>query len=162
MKWQTQQQHLRIQKAAREKVYDDYRIRIGPELEEGLGGVIEQQEDGKGVVVLYSRMLEEGHSAPGSINELISKDDSNGVSDDILDESTYVEAETLRRIWISGWKSEGKARQFVKRLERVVGDETHLFRVERDYSRFKREDAPKNVSTGTEVPGEPIETIENL
>ena len=63
---------------------------------------------------------------------------------DLRDQSVYRNEEEKRKMWLSSWKNARAAQKFVDAAESVDGQEVEYFNVERDYTRFKRRDAPKN------------------
>ncbi|KAL9125668.1 MAG: hypothetical protein Q9217_005163 [Psora testacea] len=151
-KWRLQHDHLKIEKNARESIFDEYRLRIGPEVssseekgcEDDEGGLKGTEKEGK-FVVLYKRPKTAGIKE--STDNVIGFIDSAKVSPSfdasahLIHSTNYVGEKSA--VWISGWPTEAAATEFRKSLARTQGDDVHLVRVVRDYGKHDRKEAPE-------------------
>lgn len=139
--WQQHPTHLDIQKKARANVYEDYRIIIGPEL---CAKVVVEGQAVKKVVLLMTQPESEENEKITDIEDFVEKKEWKKVKNDFLDQAVYRNEEEKRRMWISTWKKSSAAEKFVDAVGSVDGAAVQYFQAERDYTRFKRRDAPKN------------------
>ena len=136
--WRVQKTHLRVERTGREKVFEQYRIRVGP-------GADEEGEDDGQVVLLYQRThataAGEGGQTAGSIKELL---DGGLVDETVLghmnDEGVYQSEKTV--LWLSSWKSRDAALKIEKAIRRVEGDTVQRLKVVRDYTKEDRKEVP--------------------
>ena len=148
-KWQTEPTHLRFQRTARETVYADYRIRIGPEVPITAPPATEQSEhsEEKQVLVLYQHKTPEGShekSKAALLRRLVGDEVFAEVYGDLNDASVFqTETDT---VWLSSWKSHGAANEFAASIQRIDGDEVHQILVARAYTKVRRQDAPEDAS----------------
>ncbi|KAI9800262.1 MAG: hypothetical protein M1833_003376 [Piccolia ochrophora] len=149
-RWRTEHVHLQIEKKSRDDVFDDYRLRVGPEVsstedEDAQKGNHVTEKTGK-VVVLYERPVtqEDTTLPPRDVTELIDPARAS-VADDVaaslVDTSVYQGEHHV--VWISAWPSTAAATAFEASIRRKEGDVVHLVHVVRDYGRFDREEAPE-------------------
>lgn len=139
--WQQHPTHLDIQMKARANIFEDYRIRIGPEL---CAQVAIEGEEVKQVVLLMTKPETENNKNITDIKEFVDRKEWKKLRGNLLDQAVYHAEEEGKRIWLSSWKKRSAARKFVDAAGTDDGDEIHYFQVDRDYTRFKRRDAPKN------------------
>ncbi|KAI4160522.1 MAG: hypothetical protein LQ342_005629 [Letrouitia transgressa] len=156
--WRLQHDHLMIQHHARREVFDDYRLRVGPEISPG-------QEEGKAsegaehvtekkghIICLYERPIpaSKGTAEPSSISgnvvdlvdPVAQKDPSlQDVVASLVDTTVYQSEQTV--LWVSGWADKDAAVDFEHLISRTQGDNIHLVRVERDYGKYDRNEAPE-------------------
>lgn len=145
--WRRERVHLGIQKAGREGVFVDYRIRVGREVGDGLG-IGEAMDESRGrkrqsylLVWQYSGSWDGGSEA--SVSASVEQRSLEGeVWRDLVDAATYHnETHVLR---ITAWSNLDAARAVQASVRRVDGDDLLLIRVERDYGQFQREEAPED------------------
>lgn len=136
--WQRQSAHLDIQRKARAHVYDDYRIRIGGEVATGEN---ERLADiaSEPAVLLY-KLPVTGDEDDNLAMDVIPRTENEAITD----ERVYRDDAAGAKISISGWASTSAALDFAKAIPCESGIDIHVFHVERDYTKLKREDAPKN------------------
>ena len=137
--WRVEPTHLRVERTGREKVFEEYRIRIGPCAEEA-----RQETEGQ-VVMLYQRPHAVAAVGSGDgktatyIKELLDRELlEDTVLGELNDESVYQSEKTV--LWISSWKSDAAAVKIETALQRVEGDTVQRVKVERDYTKVDRRD----------------------
>lgn len=136
-RWRNQALHLRIQHIAKQDIYEDYRIRVGLELNSDTPAQPSSDEISP-VVLLYCRDSLET-TPENNITSMIEPNSATEVQSYLLDSSVYLGPQTL---WISSWQSEEAASRFTKLLPRVENDNLKFIRVQRDYTKSRRTDAP--------------------
>lgn len=134
--WRNNSTHLRIQKASREKVFTDYRIRVGQ-----VTSPEQAQTGGSTTPVAGSilTLLEETKSdtSPFDLNVLCSGERAEG---NAIDVASYKNDE--KTVHVIGWASENAASEFIK-SEHVAHCSSKLcVQVTRDYTKTRREQAP--------------------
>ncbi|KAL9612978.1 MAG: hypothetical protein Q9167_002455 [Letrouitia subvulpina] len=156
--WRLQHDHLMMQYHARREVFDDYRLRVGPEISLGQeGGEVkegrEHVTEKKGhVICLYERPMQAtGETAePSSLsNNVVDLVDPMAQKDPLLkdvvaslvDTTVYQSEKTV--LWVSGWVDKDAAVGFEQLISRTHGDSIHIVRVERDYGKHDRNEAPE-------------------
>ncbi|KAI4210633.1 MAG: hypothetical protein LQ351_006512 [Letrouitia transgressa] len=156
--WRLQHDHLIIQYHARREVFDDYRLRVGPStsLDREEGEVSEGAEHvtrKKGhIICLYERPIlaaedtADPSSIPSNVVDLVDreaqKDPSlKDVIASLVDTTVYQSEKTM--LWISGWVDKDAAVGFGHLVSRTQGDSIQLVRVERDYGKYDRNEAPE-------------------
>jgi heme-degrading monooxygenase HmoA len=133
--WQSQPAHLDIQKKAREHVYDDYRIRIGHEVNAG-------DSEYSGDIKAKSAVLLFGRKVTSNEGKITINSTLRELQEGIIDESLYHDEAEGKTILLSGWKSTSAAIKFAKSFHED-GGKAQIFQVTRDYTKFKRDEAPK-------------------
>lgn len=112
--------------------------------EEGHGGGRVTGKEGR-CVLLYERSVVEGDGIPTEdVRELVDSVKVLGfdAADAFVDTVVYQGGKSV--VWISGWKDDFAAAGFGKVLQRVEGDSVQLVRVERDYGKNDRKEAPED------------------
>lgn len=135
-RWRNETTHLRIQQKASHGIYQDYRIRIGPEVD--LDSSDPSSDKASQIVLLYHRETFE-NTPEDNVTSLIDSAAATELQSELLDSSVYLGPHTL---WISSWQSEAAASTFANLLPRSQGSEVKLIAVERDYTKSNRKDAP--------------------
>ena len=134
--WRVEPTHLRVERTGREKVFEEYRIRIGPGAEEA------DEKEGQ-VVLLYQRPhavaaagAKDGKT-PQTVKELLDPQ--------LLDAKILVGMDTVAvyqsektMLWISSWPSDATAKKVETALQRVEGDAVQRVKVVRDYTKVDR------------------------
>jgi heme-degrading monooxygenase HmoA len=136
-RWRNQATHLRIQKKANQDVYEDYRIRIGPELDNNISAETSLDEGSPVVLLYYRESLET--TPEDDITSLVESTVATEIQSHLLGSTVYLGPQTL---WISSWQSEKVARQFASLLPRIQNDDLKVVRTQRDYTKSRRTDAP--------------------
>lgn len=96
-------------------------------------------------MLLYERSVVEGDGIPTEdVRELVDSVKVLGfdAADAFVDTVVYQGGKSV--VWISGWKDDLAAAGFGKVLQRVEGDSVQLVRVERDYGKNDRKEAPED------------------
>ena len=136
-RWRNESNHLRIQGKASHGVYESYRIRIGPTVDddhnESVGLADEHQ-----YIILYQCDKPDG-SLNSDASSLISTGAPTEIKEYLLDSSVY---HASQAVWISTWSSGFAASKFERLIDRVPGDIVKRIRVMRDYTKVHRKDAP--------------------
>ncbi|KAL9044550.1 MAG: hypothetical protein Q9214_002319, partial [Letrouitia sp. 1 TL-2023] len=139
--WRLQHDHLMIQYHARREVFDDYRLRVGPEISRGqegdeVSGGGEHVTEKKGqIICLYERPVRATREAaePSSVSSdvvdlvdpVAQKDPSiKDVVASLVDTTVYQSEKTV--LWVSGWVDKDAAVGFEHLISRTQGDSIHL------------------------------------
>ena len=139
--WRVQPTHLTIERTGREKVFEEYRIRVGPEAE----GDEETQ-----VVLLYQRLHSpDAGKLPGSMKDLLGPDADPEVLKDMNDEGVYKSEKTT--LWLSSWNSNEVAIEIEKAIPRAKGDTVQRVGIVRDYTKVNREQIPGRENEAVEL-----------
>ncbi|KAK5051597.1 hypothetical protein LTR84_003249 [Exophiala bonariae] len=136
-RWRNQATHLRIQQKANQDVYDDYRVRVGPELDNATSRETSLDDTSPVVLLYYRESLET--TPKDDTTSLLESTVANGIQSHLLSSSVYLGPRTL---WISSWQSEKVARQFTSLLSRIQNDDLKIVRTQRDYTKSRRNDTP--------------------
>ncbi|KAL8957490.1 MAG: hypothetical protein Q9193_005251 [Seirophora villosa] len=148
--WRLQHDHLRIEKKGREVVFDDYRLRVGPSMNQSdattLGSAGKEGGGNDRIVCLYERPVEDGAATPPprSVSELIDpvKGAELDVSAALVDVEAYQSEKSV--VWILGCNSASAATIFANSVRRVQDDSVELVEVKRDYGKYDRKEAPED------------------
>ena len=139
--WRNESNHLRLQAKASNVVYESYRLRLGPAVDASDS----VSEDGvRQYAILYYRDNVDG-TPEDDVTSLLEPESVSIVKEGMLDSSVF---QGPRILWVSGWRSAAAASKFEKAIPRIEGDSLSRVRVERDYTKSDRKDAP------SENPGE--------
>ena len=135
--WRNEESHLRFQRKASKGVYESYRLRLGPA---SYSASIPETNavEPKQHMVLYYRETAQG-TPMDDVTSLLEDATAAEMKPDVIDSSVFHGPQTL---WISAWRSKEAAEKFEKVLPRVSGDFPLHLRIERDYSKVNRADAP--------------------
>lgn len=134
--WRVEPTHLTVERTGREKVFEEYRIRIGP------GAEGSDEKEGQ-VVLLYQRphavaaaWIKDGKT-PTNTKELLDTERmENEIFGDMNGEAMYLSERTV--LWISSWKSNATAVKVETALQRVEGDTIQRVKIVRDYTKLDR------------------------
>lgn len=146
--WRLQMDHLRIQKKARETIFDAYRLRVGPELlEKDCNNEEDEITTGHPgpYMVVYQYPKNGGIEPPatGKLSDIIDpkKISVENVLKGLVDNAIYHGAENV--LWLTAWSSKTAATKFKDSIRGVNGQVVHVIKVARDYGKFDRKEAPK-------------------
>jgi heme-degrading monooxygenase HmoA len=148
-RWRTEETHLRIERAGKDRVFEGYRIRVGPGVEEGKeeGGKEEGKEEEQ-LMLVYQRT--HASEAPGGLESIVDPPKAGLVDWTKLNDSGVWQSEKTV-MWLGSWKGVAAAKGFEKAAKRVEGDSVQIIRVVRDYGREDREQAPGMEIEGVEA-----------
>lgn len=146
--WRKQHTHLQIEAKARADVFADYRIRSGTELVDDGGDVVAEDEhtgEKKGTGSAGRYLLLRQWSAAGGLGLEAGGDTrpEAGMTGDML--TSLVDAATYqgeKMLQIISWRTLSDASAVRKAMLSVEGTTARLMRVERDYGKYHREEAP--------------------
>lgn len=137
--WRVEPTHLRVERTGREKVFEEYRIRVGPGAEEA------EEDRERQVVMLYQRPHAvaagpKGGEVPKTMKDLadVKPGENADLWSDLNDEAVYQSEKTM--LWLSSWKSNVTALKVESALQRVEGDSVQRVRVIRDYTKVDRKE----------------------
>lgn len=146
--WRLQTDHLRIQKRARQHIFESYRIRVGPEIlaEEKKKETKEPTTGMPGPFILlyqYPTPRDINSSTVSKLSSLVNQEKpySSEILADLVDSAMYQSEQCV--LWLASWPTEAAAINFKDLIRRVQGDAAHLVRVMRDYGKLDRKEAPK-------------------
>jgi heme-degrading monooxygenase HmoA len=122
-RWRNEMTHLRIQQKASHGIYQDYRVRIGPELDPDSSNP--STDEASQIVVLYYRDNFE-KTPEDNITSLIDSTTATELQSELLDSSVYLGSQTL---WISSWQSEAAASKLANLLSSFPGGHVKLIAV---------------------------------
>lgn len=134
-RWRMQENHLRLQKKGSEIVHESYRIRLGPEVTEGDDA---DNSKARHYVTLFYRNNVEG-TPQNEVTALLDAGTAAQLNEDMLDSAVYSGDQTL---WITAWRSEEAAIHFEQCITTLPEDRLVRMRVDRDYTKTDRTDAP--------------------
>lgn len=140
--WKNNPVHLGIQAKGRADVFVDYRLRIGNEAFAGPPRCSDSHTTSAGRYLLlwqYPTACDAGHASRSSSLDTAANIDPS-ISQHLVDAATYVNEESVLRI--SSWPTKDIGLSVKAAVPRVAGDDLRLVRVERDYGRFQRGEAP--------------------
>jgi heme-degrading monooxygenase HmoA len=150
-RWRTEATHLRIERAGRERVFEGYRIRVGPGVDglkaEGGSGVGKEEGDEQ-LMLVYQRPHVSG--APGGLESIVDTPKAESVDWTKLNDSGVWQSEKTV-MWLGSWKGMAAAEGFEKAVKRVEGDSVQMVRVVRDYGKEDRGQAPGKEIEGVEA-----------
>lgn len=134
-RWRNEENHLRVQKKGSDGVYESYRLRLGPE-------VTEHEDSDKSktrqYLTLFYRSSVEG-TPQDDVTELLEGSAASQLKEEVTDSAVYQGAQTL---WITAWRSEDAAIRFGQSITPLPEDRFLRIRIERDYTKSDRKDAP--------------------
>ena len=133
--WRNEENHLRLQKKGSETVYESYRIRLGPEVPKSEEP---DNEKTRHYMTLLYRSSFEG-TPPDDVAELLESGIAGQLKGEVVDSTVYKGAQTL---WITTWRSQDAAIHFEQSITSLPEDTLLRIRVERDYTKSDRNDAP--------------------
>lgn len=149
--WRKEHTHLKVESKARETIFIDYRIRTGPEMtdeetikddESGIGKVTQS----KGHILLLYQYPAPGDNVTSSTGPTLEQGSTSEIPSSVwrslADASTYRGEKDM--LQISCWTSKADAVKVRDAIHRVDGDSIHLIRVERDYGKYNRVEAPQD------------------
>ena len=149
--WRGQHDHLKFQYKSREALFDDYRLRVGPETSsDDEAGADEEHATGKKgrFVCLYERPAGSEATALPLSNNVIdlvdssAKDQSADISALLVDTTVYQGEKDV--VWISSWVDKAASVRFEQSIARTHGDAVHFIQVVRDYGKYDRKEAPED------------------
>lgn len=153
--WRLQHDHLKIEKKGREKVFDDYRLRVGNggdvigfAFEGASGGDSASGMDGgkRRIVSIYEQPHQDVSTPPSHDLEDLLEDSAKGAAAGLEIAAGVADAEVYQGeksvVWICGWKSVGAAKIFAESVRRIEGDGLTFVKVKRDYGKNDRKEAP--------------------
>jgi heme-degrading monooxygenase HmoA len=153
-RWRTEATHLRIEKAGKERVFEVYRIRVGPGVEGQKEEGGKERGEGKGeeqVMLVYQRP--HASEGPGGLEWIVDPPKADLVDWTKLNDSGVWQSEKTV-MWLGSWKGIAAAEGFGEAINRVDGDSVQLVRVVRDYGREDRGQAPGKEIEGVEAADE--------
>lgn len=142
-RWRNENNHLNSQSKASHGVYDSYRLRLGPAISEGSND--ESAHLRHFMTLLYQDKVDGTPS--DDVTSLLDGQDASSLKDSMIDSVVY---EGQRTLWITGWRSQEAAMKFQKALSGVLPGNIVRLRIERDYTKTDRKDAPHQVA-GTKL-----------
>ena len=95
------------------------------------------------MALYYRHNVEE--TPEDDVASLLPVDAARELKGNMLDISVF---QGTRILWISAWRSSAALRKFLKAIPRIENDSLVQVKVERDYTKFDRNDAP------SQTPGE--------
>lgn len=141
--WKNNHIHLGIQAKGRADIFVDYRLRVGNEVLSGQSPCLGNSTTSAGKYLLMWQYPTPSNTTRDGLATCVSgvaPDFDPQVWQGLVDAGTYIgETYTLR---ISSWPSEDVGLMVKAAVPRIDGDDLRLIRVERDYGRFQRKEAP--------------------
>lgn len=141
--WKNNHVHLGIQAKGRADVFVDYRLRIRNEAFPGRSHSPDNHTASAGKYLLlwqYPTALNDTTDESSSCTSRMAPSVDSFAWQQLVDAATYVnDVATLR---ISSWPTKEIGLIVKAGVPRVAGDDLRLVRVERDYGRFQRQEAP--------------------
>lgn len=134
-RWRNQENHLRMQSKGSDGVYESYRIRLGPEVGEDDRG---DKSKTRHYLTLFYRGDVEG-TPPDNVTEVLKEGRASELKDEVVDSFVFQGDQT---VWITTWGSEDAAIKFEKSAKSLANGNVVRIRVERDYTKTDRKDAP--------------------
>lgn len=136
-RWRMEENHLRLQKKGSETVHESYRIRLGPEVSEEDDG---DKSKARHYVTLFYRNNFEG-TPPDDVTALLEPGVASQLKGEVLDSVVFTGDQTPT-LWVTSWRSEDAAIQFEKSITTLPEDKLVRVRIDRDYTKVDRQDAP--------------------
>jgi len=144
--WKNNHVHLGIQYEGRNKMFVDYRLRIGSEVLDSGKAPFGDISTSAGKHLLLWQY-------PKPSNE--KDDEDSGLADaaphappfvwqNLVDSATYVSETHILRI--SSWPNKHIGLAVKNSISRIDGDGLYLIRMERDYGKYEREEAPTDAA----------------
>lgn len=142
-KWSNNHAHRGVQAKGRANVFADYRLRVG---KEALPDQLEFSNSGTASASKYLLLWQYPKSTKNTDNDqdtsysALEVDVPSVIWQRVVDTATYHNNTHILRI--SAWPSENLGRRVEAAIPRIEGDDLRLIRIERDYGRFRRDEAP--------------------
>lgn len=145
--------HLRIEKAARENVFESYRVRLGweeqapePKARTGKKGrrmVLHQQPRSIRPALATRSCCNDDEIGAASVQDMWREDaDASSVLQELVDHRIWWnDTHTLH---VTSWLDAARAEAFAADVERVPGDWLRRVAVDREYTRVDRKEVPQN------------------
>lgn len=133
--WRKQRTHMKIQSIAREKIFSNYRIRIGQSVVQNTGDEPLETAGDQYIMIWQTPIIESGETGPKSLLDGVEWQSN-------VDASTYVNLTHI--LHVSSWTDLNAATEMRDSLPRTKDDEVQLIRVQRDYGKYERKDAPQD------------------
>lgn len=133
--WRKQRTHMKIQSIAREKIFSNYRIRIGQSVTHNTGEESLESSDDRHIMIWQTPIIESGETGSKSLLDGVEWQGN-------VDASTYVNLTHV--LHVSSWTDLNAATKMRDSLPRTKDDEVQLIRVQRDYGKYERKEAPKD------------------
>lgn len=142
--WKNNYAHLEIQAKGRADVFVDYRLRIGNEAFPGRSRASDKDTASVGKYLLVWQYLTQSNNSSPASNTCLPDNVPFNVEpfiwQHLVDANTYEGVDDTLRI--SAWPTKEMGLTVKAGVPRVPGDELRLIRIERDYGRFQRQEAP--------------------
>lgn len=135
-RWREQEDHLRLQKKSFDTVWEAFRIRLGPEVTEA-----DSSSEARHYLTLLYRSNVDG-TPPNDVTEVIEAESASQLKSEVLDSAVFQGPST---VWITAWRSKDAAMRFAKSVESSSGDKVVRIRIDRDYTKTERNDAPNQI-----------------
>lgn len=133
-RWREYPSHVRIQKAAREKVFIDYRVRAGPQVQ--LESLLEADSSSSTDSILMLIELMTNHDETTSVHLRMSPE----VESSISNISSY--QSDNKQIHLITWTSNRAAFEYAQSVRIDPSSLVYCIKVARDYGKTNREEAP--------------------
>lgn len=147
--WRKNHMHRGAQAKGRASIFADYRLRVGKEaLTEQPRGP-EQNTSSPSKYLLLWQYPKSTHTTSDDQSIRIrdfAVDIPPVIRNEVVDSAVYQNASHILRV--SAWPSEEVGQLAKAAIPRIEGDDLQLIRVERDYGKFWRDEAPVDAETG--------------
>ncbi|EME77897.1 uncharacterized protein MYCFIDRAFT_200286 [Pseudocercospora fijiensis CIRAD86] len=148
--WRTHPDHLRIQHKSRQGVFEDYRVRSGAVVEPSEYYTADDpttttSKRGRYLIVYEEHISVREQPGLRSHIETALLVAASGIFDEAFDITPYANDQTV--VWLISFATKKaavkcRASQAYGNVQKGAEEMTHLVRVERDYGRFDRKEAP--------------------
>lgn len=146
-RWRNESNHLRLQAKGADSVYESYRLQLGPSIEFDEDVEEGAEEGARQWMVLYFRPSVEGIEPENDATLTLPPELALDLKMDMLDSLVFLGDKIL---WVTTWRTREAAKKFAEgvRIDRMQGFTAVSVRIERDYTRSDRADAPSEVPGG--------------